>query len=403
MNGWRRFEQVSQTWNSSRYWAIRVVGRTLEVRLGWIGGDETEQRFEHASEADAARVATQRIQAKQRAGWVEADQVADTRALVLARGESIEQAIAQDPANLDNWAVYADALQAADPVTGELVALALALARAEPTSERAQLQARIDELERTHARELFGATLAGVLADPKYRYVVTLERQVGMIVGATLVNPESPTVKLHALLGALFDLPLARLLWRLSIRLPNALPECAQALEAFVARRHPHLRRLSLSLLADVPSSKSKMLEISQLLEQTPRLEHLELEGSFVGDASHPSLRELTLRVYVAPQWMLPQWRLPRLQHLVIESRHHADELVENLVRAPWLAQLESLELRKSGMTNIGVQIFIAHAGSFAPIRKLRVLGHEADLDHIAALRAALPNIEVRANPYGVD
>lgn len=152
------------------------------------GGDTSEERIEHASETEAARVVRQKIRIKQRAGWVEVavEHGADPNLQALAQGEAIERAIADNPSDLNNWAVYADWLQAINPLIGERVALGVALARGASKHARAQIEARIEQLEDIRGRELLGVTVAGVLATDTLDGVIELERKLGMIVAAKL-------------------------------------------------------------------------------------------------------------------------------------------------------------------------------------------------------------------------
>jgi predicted DNA-binding WGR domain protein len=417
VSSWRRFERASRS-ESGRFWAIRVVARDCEIRFGQIGGDETEERLEHASETEAARVARQKIRTKQRAGWVEVEPVDDARQLALEQGEALEQAIAADPSNLDNWAVYADWLQAIEPLVGERVALGLELARTEPNRKRAKMQARIDELERTHARELFGVTLAGVLTERKLDGMVVFGRQLGMIVSASLHEPDSAIVKVDALLGALLDLPLARLLLELRIDIHPENLTFVNVVETFMARRHTHLRQLTLGANRSYEAPRQSQLPgIPALLDGVPNIEELALHGPFPGNASHPSLRMLTLtRGYRAPKWTLPQWELPalsclrvhgpgpvewstvdlpRLRELSITRPSHGDKLVESLARAPLLDQLDTLVLLETDLTDRGVRTILAQADRFASVDTLAILGVAANPGHIAALQAALPHIQI--------
>jgi predicted DNA-binding WGR domain protein len=414
VNGWRRFERASHD-GGGRFWAIRVNGRDCELRFGAVGGAEiSEERLEHASEAEAARAAKQKIRTKQRAGWVEVEQVDDARLRALAQGQLFEQAIAADPANLDNWSVYADWLQSVEPLLGERVALGLALARVGSKDARAQL-------ERTHARELFGVTLAGVLNTDKFEGVIELERQLGMIVGARLRDPENEIIKFDTLVSALLDAPLARVLLDLRIESGFRRRSYVQSIELFVARQHPHLRRLALGIeplhggVVDM-----RVPDIAAVLDSAPRLERAELHGAFHGEATHETLRELkiyrpaNLLALALPRWRLPalqtlhviepgvvDWHaveLPQLKQLLIEWQDCGDRLVARLASAPVVDQLDMLTLSQTRLTAEGVRTLLDNAERFGRIRQIVLLDVVTDRAHILRLHRQFSRLVVRTD-----
>lgn len=421
VSGWRRFERASHD-GSGRFWAIRVSGRACEIRFGPIGAAEaSEEQVEHASEAEAARAARQKIRTKQRAGWVEVEQVDDARSEALAHGEQFERAIAADPSNLDNWAVYADWLQAIEPPLGERVALGLALARAGSKAARMQIEARCDELE----RKLLGPTLAGLMGERKFDGVIELERQFGMIVQAKLWDPENEILKFDTLVAALLDSPLARVLLDLRVDIGLRRRSLARVVELFVACQRPHLRRLCLGVERNHGGAVDMELPgITKVLERAPMLERLELHGAFYGDAKHERLRELKLHRPVnalavsLPSWRLPalhtlhliepgavDWHLvelPKLRQLLVEWPDCGDRLVARLARAPLLERLESLMLTQTALTADGVHTLL-DATSFAKVGRLVLLDVDIDRDDIARLHRRFPNLVVQARPDRED
>jgi hypothetical protein len=417
---WRRFERGSRDRTGDQFWEIRVVGRDCEIRFGWIYAYQVnEERLEHASEAAAARTAKTKIYTRLRSGWIEIVPADESRMLAHEQGRELEQAIAADPSGLDNWAVYADWLQHIEPLIGERVMLGLALARAAVDAERTQLEARIAQIEKKHAHELFGAALTPALRGPKSRDVVELERQFGMIIGAALVEPRYEVVKLETLLDVLLAGPVARLLLHLSIDVRAEAPTFPLAVRTFVARHHPHLRRLKLGADHGYATTTERLPKIQALLERTPKLERLELYGQFLGDAVHPCLRELKLgRAHQSPKWTISRWqlpalevlhvydpglvnwsqvKLPRLRQLLIECE--GDVEVELLARAPVLRQLESLVLVESELTEVGAARILAHAERYAVLPRFVVLDHELDDENVAALQRSLPNLLLRPRP----
>lgn len=417
MSEWRRFEKASRGGGEGRYWEIRTNGSVCELRHGAVGGPAAQERLEHASAAEARTTAKQKIRTKQRAGWLEVE-VVEKVGKPLESADAIERAIVAEPDNLDHWAVYADFLQEHAPLVGERVALSLALRRTNSSDERARLETRIEALEHTHARELFGATLAGLVDSRKFSSMVELERRHGMIVGVTLRSLGNPAIRLETVVEALLDLPIARLLTKLHIDIDIRHASAARVADAFVARQHPHLRELALCL--DPPVHRVDAVELPSLaavLGAAPRLERLELHAGWTGKIDSVDLHALKL---VQPgaleiaSWRAPElhtlhliepermdWadvELPGLRRLLIEQRRHGDWVVFDLVRARVLAQLESLTLVVPDLGEHGLRrIFPTPAfGSLPRLDLLNVFVHSI---HFAAVRYILPN----ANVFALD
>jgi predicted DNA-binding WGR domain protein len=433
MTEWRRFERGSRTGAEDQFWAVRLRGRVRELRYGYIDGPQpTEERREYPRESAARSAINQAIRSRLRRGWVEVEELDPARLESLSRAEPLECAIARDPSRLDHWAVYADFLQGVEPLLGERLALGLGLGLAESNGEREKLRMEIDQLEQRCARELLGATLAGALGQYRFEDVIGLDRQFGMIVGARIHDRSGDVVKYDALVRALLELPLARVLVDFHVYSHVDTFVHLRAAQHLLARRRPTIQRLTLGTAERSRTTyELPMLVIQALLDQLPALERLELHGSLVGAATHAGLRELKLGGgeygdrpcklidFRLPSletlhWLGPDridWprvELPRLERLLIARvDDYGDRVLESLARAPWLAQLHSLVLVDSDLSVRGIQTLLDHAEAFAQIERVVILDAFADPEAAARLRARLPNVlvgvdETREDPLGM-
>jgi len=434
MSEWRRFERSSRGGDQDQYWAVRVVDRVVEMRRGWAdyppgqvpGEDEEDHEQRSYARASGARsAAQQKIRSRLGRGWVEVEDEASKRAPrpTLPGAEALELAIAQDPTQLDNWAVYADFLQEREPLVGERLGLGLALARAESPAQRSSLEAKIAQFERAHARELLGVSLASSDISGGLTGVVEFERRLGMIVGATLHEPRSDIVKFDTLVRALLNSPVARLLLELRIIVQVETLAYGRIVDMLATRRHPALREL---VLGDprsyVKTTAQRLPSLQTLLDTMPSLERLELHGPLTGAISHPRLRELKLGWPVRSPRLKPwTWRLPaletlhlyepglfswarvefpRLETLLVAQSDEGDELIKRLARAPLLAQLDSLVLDRSDLSDTGIGSMLAHAKAFAQVPRIVVLNPADSGEARERLAARLPNVMIRRDPY---
>jgi predicted DNA-binding WGR domain protein len=425
---WRRFERGSRTGAEDQFWSVRLRGRICELRYGWIHDPEppTEEVREYPRESAARSAVNQKIRSRLQRGWVEIEQFDATRQRALERGEPLEVTISKDPSNLDNWAVYADFLQEFEPLLGERIALGLALARAASEDARARLQASIDELERNRARDLFGVTLAGALEQSYVAPLLEFERRFGMIIGARIRDEGRETVRYDALVRALLELPLARILVELHVDPHVGTLSHMQVTEMLMARPRPTLRRLTLGCAdSDRMSCRLPLPTLQTLLDRLPALERLELHGPFAGPADNATLREFKFGPRLgAPRVQLTSWRLPRLEtlhlcdpgqvdwsrvelprleRLLIDWMGQGDRLVARLARAPLLRQLRSLVLVGSDLSGEGVQTMLDHAEAFAGVPHIVILDVFADREDADRLRRRLPNVVLGVDATAED
>lgn len=421
MSEWRRFERGSLTGDDDQFWSVRLRGRVCELRHGRIGDPPTEERRSYPRESAARRAIKQKISARLERGWLEIDEPDAARMRALEAGEPLELAIGEDLTRVDHWAVYADFLQQFEPLLGKRIALGLAHSHATSDEDRARLHAEIEQLERTHARELFGATLAGALPH-QFFHALHLERRFGMIVGAWMLDLDGDTIKYDALAGALLDSPLARTLIELHVDSPVGTHVHVRMAETLASRRRPNLRRLTLGLSDSDQTIREPPLPLFEaLLDRLPNLERLELHGSFRGAATHGRLRELKfVRPRKAPRLDIVDWRLaglatlhlqnpgrvdwshvelPRLERLLIDWDGHGDELVASLARAPLLRQLQSLVLGHSKLSDRGIQTMLDHAAAFAALQECSISGAVVGHEAAARLRRSLPNVQLSDSP----
>ncbi|PRQ03109.1 hypothetical protein [Enhygromyxa salina] len=329
MSEWRRFERGSRTGADDQFWAVRLRGRERELRYGYIDGLQPTEEHREYPRASAARSAiNQAIRSRLRRGWVEVEELDPARRESLSRAEPLERAIARDPSQLDHWAVYSDFLQGVEPLLGQRLAMGLALAGAESDAKREMLQMGIAQLEEHRARELLGATLAGALGEYRFENVIELDRQFGMIIGARIHDRGGDIVKYDALVRALLELPLARVLVDFHVYSHVDTIVHLRATQHLLAQRRPTIRRLTLGTShRDRMTYELPMLPIQALLDQLPALERLELHTSLVGAATHAGLRELKLGggEYGDRPCKLVDFRLPSLETLHLLGPYRID------------------------------------------------------------------------------
>lgn len=432
MSEWRRFERGSRTGAEDQFWAVRLRGRDRELRYGYIDELEPiEERREYPRASAARSAINQAIRSRLGRGWVEVEVEAfdPARLESLSRAEPLECAIARDPSQRDHWAVYADFLQGVEPLLGERLALGLALADAKSDGDRDKLQMEIDQLEEGRARELLGATLAGALGQYScFEDILELDRQFGMIVGARIHDQSGDIVKYDALVQALLELPLARVLVDLHVYSHVDTFVHLRATQHLLARRRPTIRRLTLGTAdRERMTYELPILAIQKLLDQLPALERLELHSSLVGAATHAGLRELklggggygdrpcklvdfrlpsleTLHVVGPGRIDWPKVALPRLERLLLARVDpHGDRVLASLACAPWLAQLRSLVLVDSELSARGIRTLLDHAEAFAQIERVVILDAFGDPEAATRLRARLPNVLVGADETHED
>jgi uncharacterized protein (TIGR02996 family) len=322
------------------------------------------------------------------------------------RNPELEARLLEDPDNEELHLVYADWLQERGDPLGELIALQAA-ARRDPTAER---QLAVEQHLRKHQAYLLGA-----LAE--CRSVLQLDWHLGFLRKARLARaPRARHVyEGKVLLGWLLQLPIARLLRELELGLLDSVyggsQQHGEMVRFLLAAPRPTLRSVDIdfshrwSIGADIE-------EIANLVDTLPGLRRLAVRAvrTRLAALDHPHLEELTLHIgYATPanlaalgsaRWpalrslrlallgyqvtrrdithlgpLLQAKSVPRLRHLALRIQSapprplEGDELVQLLLDAPLLRQLEELDLSRAALGDAGVALLAANADRVAHLR----------------------------------
>lgn len=309
--------------------------------------------------------------------------------------EALEAAILRDPDDLESFAVYGDWLVEQGDPRGELVATQLAAER-DPAMEREALRVFAKH------RAYFIGSLGSMVATNALTWRAGFIRSAVLSVDRLLIEDGARVASsLAEVVTTLLAHPSARFLVELEIRSHdrgayNTVTGTQRAvIDAIAAHRPLVLRRLQ---LGDAAYGMSVFGSIGALWPLA-RVETLRIEGEFaLGRACAPELRELALwpmpfRKKIARELVEAPWPalasltlnmgnspdhiareivalihrpdLPALRHLALHAYQHADTLLDELARAPLLAQLQSLDLRHAKLTDRGVRPILQNPGAF--------------------------------------
>jgi uncharacterized protein (TIGR02996 family) len=311
--------------------------------------------------------------------------------------EALEAAILRDPDDLDAYAVYGDWLGEQGDPRGELVATQLAAER-DPAMER--------EVLRVFARyrDYFIGTLGSMIATNAFTWRAGFIHKAVLSVDRLLIEDGARVASsLAEVVATLLAHPSARFLVELVIRAHdrniynNFIVSTQRAVvDAIAASRPLVLRRLQ---LGDAAYGIAAFGSIGQIWPALATVETLRIEGEFaLGEIAAPAVRELALwpmpfRKKIARQLVEAPWPsletltlnmgnsldhiareivalihrrdLPALRHLALHAYQHADTLLDELSRAPLLAQLQSLDLRHAKLTDRGVRPILTNPDAF--------------------------------------
>jgi uncharacterized protein (TIGR02996 family) len=310
--------------------------------------------------------------------------------------EALEAAILRDPDDLEAFAVYGDWLSEQGDPRGELVATQLAAER-EPTMEREALRVFAKH------RDYFIGQLGSMIATNAFTWRAGFIHTAVLSLDRLLIEDGARVASsLAEVVTALLAHPSARFLVELVIRahdrnVYNRVVGSQRAVvDAIAATRPLVLRRLQ---LGDAAYGVAALGNIDQLWPALATVQALRIEGELeLGSVDAPALRELALwpmpfRKKVARQLVEARWPvlerltlnmgnsldhcareivalihrrdLPALRHLALHAYQQADTLLDELSRAPLLAQLSSLDLRHAKLSDRGVRPILANPSAF--------------------------------------
>jgi uncharacterized protein (TIGR02996 family) len=419
-----RLELVEGT--SSKFWQIQRHDKTVTVSFGKIGTPGTIQKKKHKDEWTAREDYEKQLAQKVKKGYQYV--VAGPR---VTRPPSIEprleQAIAKDPSNDDNFMVYADWLQQQADPRGELATIQAQRARDPKDRKLANAEKKLLTQQGGY---LFGplAPFVSFAPPPKDEYdqddaAVRATWRQGWIdqLRLSAIDPFEdgvpPLASVVPLITALPKLASARLLCELVIGCPLINNSFDYGLTvAELAKVIPHLPVLRRLVIGDFQSedcevSWSTMGKLDPLWKVAGKLEFLKLRaGSFeLGKVRAPELRELRIetggftkkslaailgaelpRLEALNLWfgqkhyganclpkdvapLLDGKKFPRLRRLGIANTTWGNELCELLPAARILPRLEALDLSRSHLTTDGIRKLVQRRDAFAHLQELDV------------------------------
>jgi uncharacterized protein (TIGR02996 family) len=358
----------------------------------------------------------------------ELDDLSGTEPIAVNR--ELEAAIAAEPAQVENYVVYADWLTERGDPRGELITCSLP--DASPNAKRRAL-----DVFAQHEKYF-----AGNLVSSEF---IRLDWALGWIAHASFradfdLTQDSPDFVAKALRGVL-GLYASRLIQSLTLGcfdfegdndyaalypvLVEGGPRPSMR-TLFVGDTNSEEQELSWTSAADLneivglyPNLQDlKVRAGSMTLEGAlnyPKLESLVIESGgmsqesvrAVASASFPELRRLEIwtgsRSYGATSSVddvasiLQGKTLPKLEELGLRNSEYADDICRELAIAPILERVTSIDLSMGLMTDAGVDSLLQSRGRFARVKKLDVSDNYLSAAAIDALKGLGPHIEISA------
>lgn len=438
----RRFEYKDA--KSHKFWEIEIEGDAFTVRYGKFGtaGQVQTKTFASSDKADAE--AEKVIKSKTKKGYaeVELDAAAQASAVATAapagaRNPALEAAIADAPAELGAWQVYADWLQAQGDPWGERISLGLQREQAKGAT-KTKLTKTITAYEAEHAEALYGKSLVALMKKDFAR-VASVSAPYGLFVTATVKTPEydwSGTAP-NTVLAALVKSPAARLLRALNIgMLDHEYPvSLAKGIEAITkVGKLENMRELFLGDFEYPDENEISWVavgNVAKVLPVVPQLRSLRLRGGEIklGSLEHPTLESLTIETGGLPsgavasvgKCKLPQLQrmevwfgqddyggngnckqlkdlfegsgLPKLEHLGLQNSEFQDDIAIALAKSKVLARLTSVDLSMGTMRGLGAQAIVANQKQFSKLRSLDLSDNYIPDELCDQLRAALGDV----------
>jgi uncharacterized protein (TIGR02996 family) len=332
--------------------------------------------------------------------------------VVEAHRTDLEAMLRKEPDNLEHRLVYGDWLQGHRDPLGELITRQLAVA-SDP--DNSVLEQAASSYLREHADALLG---------PLAEYVdtvVRLEWRGGFIESATLGKSRDDPEPYEGaiLLRWLLEHRTAMLLRELEL-FPFEYFWGRDQLRALLAvvleRPRPLLRRL----IVGIDDDTGELGQLTRLDELLPDLESLELRvrSVIIEQLSHPKLQRLVWHASIGQaqaaafttfelprlaslelKWVVPQLGpilakldLPAMRSLKVPG--NSDNL-DWLVRVPWRAGLEQLDLSGGNLQDSNAQLLARLP--WPRLRHLNVANNELGAEGVALLAALAPTVITNA------
>jgi uncharacterized protein (TIGR02996 family) len=395
---------------SNKFWEIELEGSAFTTTYGKIGSEGQSTTKEFDSPEKAKKEYEKLIAEKVKKGYElvggenegEGEDEGGDEAASEQRNPTLENAILAQPDDAQAFLVYGDWLQSVGDVRGELIAL-----------QHAGKDEAAAKLIAKHKAELLTATVDDEEVELDDKEIAELEWHLGFIQKARL-SAKYDGPNLDAVYRGFMKLGSARFCRKLTLG-PATLGDenhYGSVVEALDELGLPPLvddlfigdftyedSELSWSHLGDMSSLWKKLAHLVRLKVRMgsmtfgkvdlPELRHFTVEtGGLAKDnlksiieAKWPKLEHLEIYLgqdnyggdcTVADLQPILDGKIPKgVKYLALCNNEIADELAGVIGDAKVLAQLETLDLAKSTLSDEGGRALLAHAKRFAHLKRL--------------------------------
>jgi uncharacterized protein (TIGR02996 family) len=398
----QRYE-LGEEGSAEKFWEIWLDGLTVFMRFGKIDSDG-QKKIKKVSNADAGKKEIDRFVAEKiKQGY---KLVGEIKVAKKTKSDpNLEKAIIAAPDSPDAYAVYGDWLSEQEDPLGELIAIDVALAK---KPKDATLQKKRKKLLDDNK-----ASWIGELDELKGEG--TLEWYCGFLKSVKMGYEEYGETEGLKAWTTLRKLPTSKFIQHLEFWIfedDDGEPSYEPIIKSMVSLGVPKTLR---SLAFDVKGYQISWTYLGDFSKLYPQLEKLETLRLAVGHMKLgtaiklPSLKSFVvetggftkdnLKAVLAATWpnletlslcfgddeygcnikmkdlkpLLDGKSLKKVKHLGLRNAQFQDEICEEIVRAPILKQLKTLDLSKGILTERGAKALVENAKALGHLEKLDV------------------------------
>lgn len=340
--------------------------------------------------------------------------------------EALEAAILRDPDDFAAYAVYGDWLAEQGDPRGELVTTQLAAEQTnDPEMQRAALRVFAKH------RDYFVGELGSMIATDAFTWRAGFIHRAVLSHDRLLIEDGARVASsLAEVVGKLLAHPSARFLMDVVIRTNDrdvwnrTIGSQKEIVDRIAAARPLVLRRLQ---LGDLSYGIANIGRLHHVWPALAPLHELVIEGEVtLGALVLPELRSFslspmpfrkklarelveahtpklhTLRIDLSNMHdhvvrdlvtLIHRDDMPALAHLALPAYRHAEQLLDELARAPLLARLQTLDLRRGQITDRGLRPMLANVAAFRHLARIDLSETAITPKTLARLRHLLPNV----------